>query len=234
VNVPFLRVSGVVKRFGARVALDRVSLDVASGESIVVFGPSGCGKTTLLRLIAGLEAPDEGDISLDGVAVARGGRNLVPPYARGLGMVFQDLALWPHLTIAEHLRFMLQAARVSKNVWAERTRDTLTLVRIGTLEDRYPHQLSGGEQQRAALARALIVRPRALLLDEPFSSLDDELRGSLRDELMRLRRELQLTMISVTHHRDDADVLADRIIRMRDGRIAAACAAPEARGERDR
>lgn len=218
---PFVRVSGVVKRFGARVALDRISLDVASSESIVVFGPSGCGKTTLLRLIAGLEAPDEGDIWLDGVQAARGGRNLVPPYERGLGMVFQDLALWPHLTIGEHLRFVLQAARVPKNAWNDRTHDTLTLVRIGTLADRYPHQLSGGEQQRAALARALIVRPRALLLDEPFSSLDDELRASLRDELMRLRRELQLTMISVTHHRDDAEVLADRIIRMRDGTIEA-------------
>jgi ABC-type Fe3+/spermidine/putrescine transport system ATPase subunit len=231
-NEPFLGVSGVVKRFGTRVALDRVSLDVAPGESIVVFGPSGCGKTTLLRLIAGLEAPDEGDIQLEGVPVARGGRNLVPPYARGLGMVFQDLALWPHLTIGEHLRFVLQAARVSKNAWAERTHDTLTLVRIGTLADRYPHQLSGGEQQRAALARALIVRPRALLLDEPFSNLDDELRTSLRDELMRLRRELQLTMVSVTHHRDDAEVVADRIIRMRDGRIEPSCASPEATGER--
>jgi iron(III) transport system ATP-binding protein len=233
VNASFLGVSGVVKLFGTRVALDRVSLDVASGESIVVFGPSGCGKTTLLRLIAGLEAPDEGEIRLEGVIVASGGRNLVPPYARGLGMVFQDLALWPHLTIGEHLRFVLQAARVAKNAWAERVRDTLTLVRIGTLADRYPHQLSGGEQQRAALARALIVRPRALLLDEPFSSLDDELRASLRDELMRLRRELQLTMISVTHHRDDAEVLADRIVRMRDGRIEpSSCGSPEATGER--
>ena len=230
-NAPFLRVSGVVKRFGARVALDRVSLDVAAAESIVVFGPSGCGKTTLLRLIAGLEAPDTGDIWLEDVPVARGGHNLVPPYARGLGMVFQDLALWPHLTIGEHLRFVLQAARVPKNAWAERIHDTLTLVRIATLADRYPHQLSGGEQQRAALARALIVRPRALLLDEPFSSLDDELRASLRDELMRLRRELQLTMISVTHHRDDAEVLADRIIRMRDGRIERTCASPESTGE---
>jgi iron(III) transport system ATP-binding protein len=232
VNAPFLGVSGVVKRFGTRVALDRVSLDVASGESIVVFGPSGCGKTTLLRLIAGLEAPDEGEIRLEGVPVAGGGRTLVPPYARGLGMVFQDLALWPHLTIREHLRFVLQAARAPKNSWPERIHDTLALVQIGTLADRYPHQLSGGEQQRAALARALIVRPRALLLDEPFSSLDDELRASLRDELMRLRRELQLTMISVTHHRDDAEVLADRIIRMRDGRIEATRASPEATGER--
>lgn len=218
---PFLRVSSVVKRFSARVALDRVSLNVSSGESIVVFGPSGCGKTTLLRLIAGLEAPDEGDIWIDGVQAARGGRNLVPPYERGLGMVFQDLALWPHLTIGEHLRFVLQAARVPKSAWSERIHGTLTLVRIGTLADRYPHQLSGGEQQRAALARALIVRPRALLLDEPFSSLDDELRASLRTELMRLQRTLQLTMLSVTHHRDDAEVLADRIIRMRDGTIEA-------------
>jgi ABC-type Fe3+/spermidine/putrescine transport system ATPase subunit len=139
-------------------------------------------------------------------------------------MVFQDLALWPHLTIGEHLRFMLQAARAPKHAWAERIQDTLTLMRIGTLADRYPHQLSGGEQQRAALARALIVRPRALLLDEPFSSLDDELRASLRDELVRLRSELRLTMISVTHHRDDADVLADRVVRMRDGRIEAVSA----------
>lgn len=228
---PFLRINGVVKRFGARVAVDDVSLDINPGESIVVFGPSGCGKTTLLRLIAGLEAPDEGDIWLDGLHVAQGGRNLVPPHARGVGMVFQDLALWPHLTVREHLHFVLRAARVPKSAWPERVQETLTLVRIGTLAGRHPHQLSGGEQQRAALARALIVRPRALLLDEPFSSLDEDLRVWLRGELIRLQRALQLTMLSVTHHRDDAYALGDRIVRMREGRIEPERPTSEAAGE---
>jgi ABC-type Fe3+/spermidine/putrescine transport system ATPase subunit len=226
-NSPFLRVDGVVKRFAGRVAVDRVSLDINAGESIVVFGPSGCGKTTLLRLIAGLESPDEGDIWLDGQHVAGGGRNLMPPHARGLGMVFQDLALWPHLMVREHLHFVLRATHVPKNAWPERVRETLTLVRIETLADRYPHQLSGGEQQRAALARTLVVRPRALLLDEPFSSLDEDLRIWLRDELIRVQRSLQLTMLSVTHHRDDAYALADRIIRMRHGQIEPATPATE-------
>jgi iron(III) transport system ATP-binding protein len=209
----------VTRRYGVRTVLDRVSLDVRLGEVAVILGPSGCGKTTLLRTIAGLDVPDEGEVWLDGRVVARDRRNVVPPHQRGLGFVFQDLALWPHLTVREHLRFVMSAGGILKHDWPERERDILELVRIDALADRHPHQLSGGEQQRAALARALIARPRLLLLDEPFSSLDPELRTALRTELIDLQRSLGVTMIYVTHHHDDAQVLAHRLIAMRHGRI---------------
>ena len=201
--------------------MDDLSLDVVAGESVVILGPSGCGKTTVLRLIAGLERPDAGEIQLDGHTVARAGRNLVPPHERRLGVVFQDLALWPHLTVKENLDFVLGSIGVARAERAERIREVLELVRIDTLAGRHPHQLSGGEQQRVALARALVGRPRLLLLDEPFSSLDPELRVVLRREVQRLRRAVHLTSIFVTHDRDDATALADRIVEMRQGRVAA-------------
>lgn len=216
---PFLRLHAVTKRYGRRAVIDGVSLDVPAGHIVVVLGPSGCGKTTLLRLIAGLEVPDEGEVWLDGRQVACSGRSIVPPHQRGIGFVFQDLALWPHLTVRQQLAFVLGSAGVIRRQWPQRMHETLALVRIDPLADRYPHQLSGGEQQRAALARALITQPRLLLLDEPFSSLDPELRVALRAELLELQRSLHMTTIYVTHHRDDAQALADRIVTMRDGRI---------------
>jgi ABC-type Fe3+/spermidine/putrescine transport system ATPase subunit len=218
---PLLRIAGVTKRYGHHVAVADLSLQVDAGEALVVLGPSGCGKTTLLRLIAGLERLDGGEIWLDGRAVARAGRNLVPPHERQLGFVFQDLALWPHLTVGRTLEFVTRSARMSRAQRTERGREMLALARIDALADRYPHELSGGEQQRAALARALVGRPRLLLLDEPFSSLDPDLRAALREEVGRLQRALQLTSIYVTHARDDADVLADRIVEMQHGRIIA-------------
>jgi len=219
VSTPFLRLQAVTKRFGARPVVDRVSLTIPAGKAVVVLGPSGCGKTTLLRIIAGLEIPDEGGIWLEDRQVAAPGKNIVPPHRRGVGFVFQDLALWPHLTVREQLEFVMGAAGVPKSERPTRARDVLALVRIAPLVDRYPHQLSGGEQQRAALARAVIVRPRMLLLDEPFSSLDPELRVALRTELIDLQRSLGLTMIYVTHHPDDARALADRLVAMREGRL---------------
>ena len=218
-STPFLRLQAVTKRFGARPVVDRVSLTIPAGKAVVVLGPSGCGKTTLLRIIAGLEIPDEGGIWLEDRQVAAPGKNIVPPHRRGVGFVFQDLALWPHLTVREQLEFVMGAAGVPKSERPTRARDVLALVRIAPLVDRYPHQLSGGEQQRAALARAVIVRPRMLLLDEPFSSLDPELRVALRTELIDLQRSLGLTMIYVTHHPDDARALADRLVSMREGRL---------------
>lgn len=216
---PFLRITGVTKRYGHRVAVEDVSMHVNAGETLVLLGPSGCGKTTLLRLIAGLERPGAGEIWLDGRVVASSQRNLVPAHARRLGFVFQDLALWPHLTVRENLDFVMGSASVSRSERTERAREILALVRIDTLADRHPHELSGGEQQRAALARALVGRPRLLLLDEPFSSLDSDLRAALREEVVRLQRALHLTSIYVTHDRDDASALADRIVEMRQGRI---------------
>jgi ABC-type Fe3+/spermidine/putrescine transport system ATPase subunit len=217
-----ISVSRVSKRLGSHPALMDVSLEVAPGEAIAILGPSGCGKTTLLRLIAGLDTPDAGTISVDGTRVAEPDRHLVSPHQRHIGFVFQDLALWPHLTVARNLAFVLGSAGVPRTERASRTQQALNLVRIGSLAGRYPHQLSGGEQQRVALARALVGHPRVLLLDEPFSSLDPDLRATLRAELNRLRRDLHITMVYVTHDRDDLAALADGVIEMRAGRVASA------------
>jgi ABC-type Fe3+/spermidine/putrescine transport system ATPase subunit len=219
VSVPAVAVSHVSKRLGVHQALTDVSLSVSPGAAIVIVGPSGCGKTTLLRLIAGLEVPDTGTISTNGADVAGAGKNLVPPHERGLGFVFQDLALWPHLTVSENLAFVLGSARVPRAERASRGQRALDLARIGELGGRYPHQLSGGEQQRVALARALVAQPRILLLDEPFSGLDPELRTTLRAEFHQLRQELQFTMVCVTHDREDAAALADTVVEMRAGYI---------------
>jgi len=214
-----LEIRTVTKRFGSHQALDGVTFDLAPRESVVILGPSGCGKTTLLRLIAGLEVPDGGEIWLSGVQVASARRSLLPPHRRGIGFVFQDLGLWPHLTVQKHLHFVLDSLSISRAERSARAGDALKLVRIDHLSARYPHELSGGEQQRVALARALVGQPRVLLLDEPLSSLDPELRATLRAELQQLRQALELTTVYVTHDREDAAVLADRVIEMRAGRV---------------
>lgn len=216
---PALVITDVTKRFGSHPAVESVSLQVAIGDAVVILGPSGCGKTTLLRLIAGLETPDSGEISLNGTKVAGVGRSMVPPHQRGIGFVFQDLALWPHLTVWKNLEFVLGSVKTARADRAERIHQALNLVRIEPLSARYPHELSGGEQQRVALARALVGQPRLLLLDEPLSSLDPELRTTLRAELTRLQRDLRVTMVYVTHDRDDAAALADDVVEMRAGRI---------------
>ncbi|MGH9161738.1 MAG: ABC transporter ATP-binding protein [Vicinamibacteraceae bacterium] len=218
-TAPLITLIQVSKRFGPHEAVSGVSLEIADGEIVVILGPSGCGKTTLLRLIAGLDVPDEGEIRLAGRCVARGGRSLVAPHERGIGLVFQDLALWPHLTVHEQLDFVLASARLPRRERPRTIQEALTLVRIQALATRYPHVLSGGEQQRVALARALVGRPRVLLLDEPLSSLDADLRASVRADLADLQRTLHVTAIYVTHDREDAAVLADRIVQMRGGRI---------------
>jgi len=219
VNESFVSVQRVTKRYGDRSVVDSVSLEGNAGESVVIVGPSGSGKTTLLRIIAGLETPDDGDVWLDSRHVSSPGHILVPPHGRRIGFVFQDLALWPHMTVRDHLEFVLKAAGVSPRTRADRVRDTLTLVRIAEMVGRYPHQLSGGEQQRVALARALVGRPRLLLLDEPLSSLDPELRTVLRTELLDLKSAFDVTMIYVSHDPEDAAVLADRVIHMHAGRV---------------
>jgi ABC-type Fe3+/spermidine/putrescine transport system ATPase subunit len=211
----------VTKRFASHRALDDVTLTVAARESVVILGPSGCGKTTLLRVIAGLDVPDEGEIWLRNVQAAGPRRNLLPPYRREIGFVFQDLALWPHLTVAGNLQFVLDALKIPRAERSRRIDDALKLVRIDRFATRHPHELSGGEQQRVALARALVGSPRLLLLDEPLSSLDAELRAAMRSELARLQRTLALTTVYVTHDPEDAAVLADRVIEMRAGRIVA-------------
>jgi len=227
---PFVSVRRVTKRYDGRAVVDSVSLEVHAGESVVVVGPSGSGKTTLLRMIAGLENPDDGEVWLDGRHVSAPRRIVVAPHARRIGFVFQDLALWPHMTVRDHLRFVLKAARVSRQERADRTSAVLTLVRIADMADRYPHQLSGGEQQRVALARALVGRPRLLLLDEPLSSVDPELRTALRTELLRLKAAVDVTMIYVSHDREDAAVLADCVIQMQAGRVVVPGALENNRG----
>jgi ABC-type Fe3+/spermidine/putrescine transport system ATPase subunit len=222
VTSPFLRLAGVTKRYGGRGGIEEVSLEISAGESVVVVGPSGSGKTTLLRLVAGLERPDAGEIWLDGRKVAEPGRNTVPAHERKVGFVFQDLALWPHLSAHGNVAFAADSAGLATAQRTSRINDTLRLCKVEpSLADRYPHQLSGGEQQRVAIARALVGSPRLLLLDEPFSSLDLELRVKLRAELALLRRQLQLTAIYVTHDSEDAETLADRTITIRSARVDA-------------
>ena len=220
-NAAAITLADVTKRFGSHVALDNVSFEVAAGSAAVILGPSGCGKTTLLRIIAGLEVPDTGHVSLNETTVSDAGRTIVPPHQRRLGFVFQDLALWPHLTVLENLDFVLGSMNLPRGDRSRRAREALALVRIEQFSARYPHQLSGGEQQRVALARAIVGEPRVLLLDEPLSSLDPQLRAELRSELAHLQQGLDLTMVYVTHDRDDAAVLADRVVDLRAGRIAA-------------
>jgi ABC-type Fe3+/spermidine/putrescine transport system ATPase subunit len=220
-TVQAIAVRNVTKGFGSHQALDGVTLEVNSNESIAILGPSGCGKTTLLRLIAGLETPDNGEIWLADMRVGAAGRTLLPPHERQIGFVFQDLALWPHLTVAGHLQFVLDARNVPRAEQTRRIEDALRLMRIEGFAGRHPHELSGGEQQRVALARALVGAPKLLLLDEPLSSLDTELRAAMRLELARLQRTLGMTTVYVTHDREDAAALADRVIEMRAGRIVA-------------
>jgi ABC-type Fe3+/spermidine/putrescine transport system ATPase subunit len=218
VSSSFLRLVRVSKHYRDRLAVADVSLDIAVGQSVVVLGPSGCGKTTLLRLVAGLIRPDSGEIWLNG-QMASGPGTFMPPHDRRLGFVFQDLALWPHLTVQQNLDFLMRAVKVPRRERQRRAGEILRLVQIEQLAKRSPHELSGGEQQRVALARALVGEPRLLLFDEPLSSLDADLRVTLRSELRQLQRNLGLTTIYVTHDREDAAVLADRIVEMRAGRL---------------
>jgi ABC-type Fe3+/spermidine/putrescine transport system ATPase subunit len=210
----------VSKRFGGVRAVEGVSLTVGSGEFLTLLGPSGCGKTTLLRLIAGLEDPDEGEIRVGGEVVFSRERGVaVAPGERGVGMVFQDYALWPHMTVAENVAFGLKIRRVKKEEIRRRVRNVLSYLQLEGLEDRYPSELSGGQQQRVALARALVVEPKVLLMDEPLSNLDARLRRKMRTEIRRLHADLGMTVIYVTHDQEEALVLADRIAVMQNGML---------------
>jgi ABC-type Fe3+/spermidine/putrescine transport system ATPase subunit len=218
-NGGFLRLDAVTKRFGERAVVENVALSVAGGEIVALLGPSGCGKTTTLRMIAGLETPDEGEIRIGGDLVAAARQCIAPPHRRGVGFVFQDLALWPHLTVEGNLDFVLASARLPKRERKERIAETLRLVRTESFARRYPAQLSGGEQQRVALARAIVGSPRLLLLDEPMAHLDAHLKAELLEELKSLQHRLSLTTIYITHDRAEAEALAPRIVMMEAGRI---------------
>jgi len=209
-----VKLQKVTKRFGKVVAVDNVTLSIKEGEFFTFLGPSGCGKTTTLRVIAGLEYPDEGRIFFDNEDVTD-----LPPYKRNTGMVFQNYALWPHMTVFENIAYGLKIRGYSKSEIRKRVLEVLDLVKLRGLEDRYPTQLSGGQQQRVALARALVIEPKVLLLDEPLSNLDARLRVEMREELKRLQKKLKITTIYVTHDQEEALVISDRIAVMNQGRI---------------
>ncbi len=211
-----LSLQTVTKRFGASTALDAASIDAGPGELLALLGPSGCGKTTALRVAAGFERPDSGRVELDGRLVAGPGV-FVPPERRGVGMVFQDYALFPHLDVAANVGFGLPSRGRGARV-----EEVLELVGLSGFGPRSPGELSGGQQQRVALARALAPRPGLVLLDEPWSAIDALLREEMRGELARILRAEGVTVLLVTHDREEAFTLADRIALMRDGRVVQA------------
>jgi len=220
VSRAFVRLDRLSKRYGPVPAVSDLSLEVARGEALTLLGPSGCGKTTTLRMIAGLETPDEGSISFDGVPVVSVAERInLPPERRNIGMVFQSYAIWPHMTVAQNVAFPLKVRRVPAAELRERVGTALAMIGLAGLEDRPATRLSGGQQQRVALARALIHEPGLVLLDEPLSNLDVKLREQMRVELKLLQRRLGLTLIYVTHDQTEALSLSDRIAVMNRGRV---------------
>lgn len=218
-NVSELTFEGVRKEFGPNVAVADLTLEVSSGESIVLLGPSGCGKTTTLRMVAGFERTTAGIISIDGKVVA-GPSVFVPPEEREVGVVFQSYALWPHMTVAENVGYGLTVRRRRKRFRhdrRERIEQALERVQLPGFGKRYPHELSGGQQQRVALARALVTDPRILLLDEPLSNLDTRLREEMRFHVRQIQRDLGITMVYITHDRAEALALADRVVALSEG-----------------
>lgn len=215
-----ITVKNLTKRYGDATALDSVSLDIEPGEFLVLLGPSGCGKTTLLRCLAGLETPDEGEIVIDGKTVFSSVQNVeVPPGKRELGMVFQSYALWPHMTVRDNLKFGLDVLKMAKPAADKRLDKILDDVGLGAFGERYPSELSGGQQQRVALARLLATQPSVFLMDEPLSNLDARLRMDMRVELKRFQAETGATTVYVTHDQTEAMTMATRVVVMKDGSI---------------
>ncbi|MBO3274425.1 ABC transporter ATP-binding protein [Pseudomonas schmalbachii] len=210
----FLSVERLNKSFGSTTVFNDIDFSAERGEFVTLLGPSGCGKSTLLRCISGLTTVDSGRILIDGQDVVP-----VSPQKRGIAMVFQSYALFPNMTVQQNVAFGLRMQKVPADEARQRVAETLELVELTGLTGRYPHQLSGGQCQRVALARSLITRPRLLLLDEPLSALDARIRKHLREQIRRIQRELQLTTVFVTHDQEEALTLSDRIVLMNAGRI---------------
>ena len=213
-------VRNLVKRFGTVVAVDNVSFEVGHGEFLTLLGPSGCGKTTTLRCIAGLEMPDDGEIYIGSRLVSAPRKGVfVPPEKRNIGMVFQNYAVWPHMTVFDNIAYPLKIRGLPKEEIRKRVKRVLELVHLEGLENRYPHQLSGGQQQRVALARALVMEPEVLLLDEPLSNLDAKLREEMRFEIKEIQKKVGITVIYVTHDQAEAMAMSDKIAVMNKGKI---------------
>ncbi|MBF0256383.1 MAG: spermidine/putrescine ABC transporter ATP-binding protein PotA [Gammaproteobacteria bacterium] len=212
VNDILLSLNQITKRFDKEPVLQEFNLDIRNGEFFTLLGPSGCGKTTILRLIAGFERPDQGQILLDGVDLAR-----IPAEKRPVNTVFQSYALFPHMNVFDNVAFGLRMAGVSRAEIAERVREALAAVQLEGMDQRKPHQLSGGQKQRVAIARALINRPRLLLLDECLSALDYKLRQQMQSELKRLQRRLGITFVYVTHDQEEALSMSDRVLVLHQG-----------------
>ena len=207
-------IQALLKRHGATVAVDHVTLQIRRGEFFSLLGPSGAGKTSLLRMLAGFETPDAGEIRIDGRSMTG-----VPPNRRPVNLVFQSYALFPHMTVAGNVAFGLEMQRVPRGEIADRVGAALELVRLSEKRDRMPAQLSGGEQQRVALARALVNRPAVVLLDEPLAALDQQLRQEMHTELKRIQEQVGITFVCVTHHQEEALALSDRLAVMQQGRV---------------
>ena len=215
-----LTIKNLSKRFGNTLAVDDLSFSANSGELLAIVGPSGCGKTTLLRSIAGLENPDSGSISLDGRFIFHSDSQIcLPPHQRRIGMVFQNYALWPHMNVFQNVAYPLRIRRVCRKKQCRAVKAALAQVRMSGYERRLINEISGGEQQRTALARALVLQPQILLLDEPLSNLDVHLREKMGSEIKRIQYETGLTVIHITHDQIEAMTLADRIVVMNKGRI---------------
>ena len=211
----------IERRFGDFHAVRSLDLEVAEGELMTLLGPSGCGKTTTLRMIAGLETPTAGRIELAGRTINDTAAGIaVPPERRGIGMVFQSYAVWPHMTVARNIDYPLRIRNMARDERERRLARTLALVQLEGQEQTYPHQLSGGQQQRVALARGLIMEPDVMLLDEPLSNLDAKLRRGMRREIREIQRSLGMTMLYVTHDREEAEEISDRMAIMIAGRLA--------------
>jgi ABC-type Fe3+/spermidine/putrescine transport system ATPase subunit len=213
-----LSLKGLVKAYGRNRVVDGIDLTLAEGEFVSLLGPSGCGKTTTLRMIAGFVDPNEGTISLDGNVISAPG-SVLPPERRQMSMIFQSYAVWPNMTVAENVAFGLKLRKLAGDEVRRRVAEILEVVQMGHLAGRYPAELSGGQQQRVALARAIVVKPAVLLLDEPLSNLDANLREEMRFEIRRLHDEFRITTVYVTHDQSEAMATSDRIAVMNAGRI---------------
>ena len=213
-KAPIVRLRGVTKRFDDVVAVDSLNLDIFQGEFLTLLGPSGCGKTTVLRLIAGFESLDQGEIIMNGTSLGS-----TPPNKRNVNTVFQSYALFPHMTIFDNIAFGLKMKQLDRSLIRQEVGEALSIVKLSGMEERKPHQLSGGQQQRVAMARAIVNKPQVLLLDEPLSALDYRLRQEMELELKRIHRKLNITFVFVTHDQEGAISMSDRIAVMNQGRI---------------